>query len=145
MNTPNPYAPPQATVADVAAPNAEADIAGLPVSDGWKARFYLIRRAGGPAMKQINALSFSERMKITFNILGFLLGPLYYLAKGMWRKAISLFGVCVLAAIALDVLLSLLHMAHLGRAMGLAFGALWAVRANIDYYKKMVLKDNGWW
>ena len=145
MNTPNPYAPPQAVVADVAASQAEADIAALPVSDSWKTRFYLIRRAGGPAMKQIKSLSFGERMQVTFNIVAFLFGPLYYLAKGMWRRAILLFCVCVAAVVALDVLLSMLHLAHPGPASGMAFGALWAVRANIDYYKKMVLKDKGWW
>ena len=33
----------------------------------------------------------------------------------------------------------------LANALGYGVGAVFAVRANIDYYKKMVLGDNGWW
>ncbi len=97
-------------------------------------------------MPNLKSMPLKERRKYSqFNILAFLFGPFYYLAKGMWRKAISLFTVCVLAATILELVLQSLGFAVLGKAVGYGIAAIFAVRANIDYYKKMVLKDNGWW
>ena len=63
----------------------------------------------------------------------------------MWRKGIALFLVCLVAAIGLEVVLTLAGFAGLGKAVGYGASAVFAVRANIDCYKKMVLGDNGWW
>jgi hypothetical protein len=142
---PNPFAPPQAPVSDVAAPLATANIAELPVSDTWKAKFQLIEKAGGVKLPQFKALSFGERMKIGFGVLPFLFGPFYYLAKGMWKKAISLFLVCLVVVVVLEIALEMAGLGRFGKSLTYGVGAVYAVRANIDYYKKMVLKQNGWW
>lgn len=142
---PNPFAPPQAPVSDVAAPLATAAIADLPVSDSWKTKFQLLEKAGGVKMPQLKALDFGERMKLSFNILAFLFGPFYYLAKGMWKKAIALFMVCAVLVVVLGVILEMAGFGQFARSLGYGVAAIFAVRANIDYYKKMVLGQNGWW
>ena len=77
-------------------------------------------------------------------ILAFLFGPLYYLAKGMWRRAIS---YTLLALIAVTLIVLLLDASGYGEfARFLAYGAagVFAMRANLDFYKSQVLGDNGW-
>ena len=142
---PNPFAPPQAPVSDVLAPQATASIDELPVSDNWKTKFLLIERAGGVKMSELKALTTGERMKISFSVLAFLFGPFYYLAKGMWKKAIALFLVCLVVVVVLEIALEMAGLGRFGKALTYGVGAVYAIRANIDYYKKMVLRQNGWW
>ncbi|WP_411882319.1 DUF2628 domain-containing protein [Polaromonas sp. YR568] len=145
MNKPNPFAPPQSTVSDVPELPVAAAIAALPVSDSWKARFQLIEKAGGVKLPDAKALGSGERMKVMFNVLAFLFGPIYYLAKGMWKKAIALFVVCVAVVVLIQLLLEITGYAQFGKPLGYGVAAVFAIRANIDYYKRMVLGQNGWW
>src|SRR3954466_4715595 len=140
MDTPNPYAPPGASVADVEL--TDADIESLDVSETWKKRFRIIKQAGGPGMPNLKNLPFRERRGAGFNIVAFLFGPFYYLSKGMWRKAITLFLVLMVALLVIDAGLELMGLGRYGKALGYGAAAVFAVRANIDYYKKMVLRDN---
>lgn len=146
MNNINPYAPPGSEVDDIPVASTSTDIDRLRVSPAWKVKFYLIAKAGGPSMTRFKQLAFGERMKIGFNIFAFLFGPLYYVAKGMWRKGLLLFVACVAVLAVLSAVLELSGFGHaVSAALGYATGAVFAVRANVDFYKKMVLKDNGWW
>lgn len=149
MTQPNPYAPPQARVNDAPAADAVATLTAidsLPVSDKWKERFKAMHMAGGPNLPLLKELSAEDRKKVSpFNILAFLFGPFYYLAKGMWRKAITLFALCFIGLIALEVVLALVGLAKLTKGTGFAVGAVYAVLGNRDYYSKMVLGKNGWW
>lgn len=145
MTETNRYAPPRAEVADVAEPGSKADIDSLPVSESWKQKFRLIEKAGGARQQNLKALSSGERMKVVFNVLAFLFGPIYYLVKGMWKKALALFGACIVVIVAVGVVLDLLGFGRVADALGYGAAAVFAVRANIDYYKKMVLGDDGWW
>lgn len=105
----------------------------------------LMEKAGGVKMPQHKALSGGERMKISFNVLAFLFGPFYYMAKGMWKKAITLFVVSLAIVVLLEILLEMAGLGRFGKALTYGVAAVYAVRANIDYYKKMVLRQNGWW
>ena len=97
-------------------------------------------------MKNLKDMPKSERIRGgTFNILAFLFGPFYYIAKGMWKKGIALFFVCFIAVLLLEIVLNMFGFAKMGKALGYGVSAVFAVRANVDYYKKMVLGDNGWW
>lgn len=125
--------------------SGQRDIDSLPVSTSWKLKFRLLQKAGGPSQKNLKALSSGERFKISLNLLAFLFGPLYYLAKGMWKKALSLFVVCAAAIVAVGFALELAGLSKVANALGYGAAAVFAVRANIDYYKKMVLGENGWW
>ena len=122
-----------------------ADISSLPISESWKAKFHLFEKAGGVKLPKFRDLSFSERMKVNFNVIAFFLGPIYYAVKGMWKKGITFFAVCVVAIVILSILLELAGLERFGKALGYGAAAIFAVRANIDYYKKMVLNQNGWW
>jgi hypothetical protein len=141
----NRYAPPKAVVEDVAAQHSSADILNLPVSDNWKAKFFLLEKAGGVKMASIKALSVAERMKVTFNLLAFLFGPIYYAFKGMWKKGLAIFGASLVLVLLIGFVLELAGLGRFANALGYGAAAFYAIRANIDYYKKMVLKQNGWW
>jgi hypothetical protein len=146
MSDSSPYQPPASSLTDPASSVSLAQIEALAVSERWKKRFRGIHLAGGPKMPNLKQLTITQRRQITpFNVLGFLFGPLYYLAKGMWRKALSLSVVCASVAIAASLLLDYLGYAALGRALGYGVAAVFAIRANIDYYKKCLMNDNGWW
>jgi hypothetical protein len=125
---------------------ADAAIENLPVSETWKKRFRWLKKAGGPSMKNLKDMPKSERIRGSpFNILAFLFGPFYYIVKGMWKKGVALFVVCVVAVVLLEILLSKFGFTKIGKSLGYGVSAVFAVRANIDYYKKMVLGENGWW
>lgn len=97
-------------------------------------------------MKNLKNMPREERRRsFQFNVLAFLFGPLYYVAKGMWRKGISLFIVCVAAVIAIEFFLAAIGFGRMGKALSYGVAAVYAVRANIDYYRKMVLGENGRW
>jgi len=110
----------------------------------WRIRFDLIEQAGGPSLPRKNKLTRGERTRTLFNVWGLLFGPLYYLVKGMWRKAL-LFWLPSLLLVLIEVAFPDVDLGPLDRGVGLATAALCALRANVDYYKKMVLHDNGWW
>jgi hypothetical protein len=142
----NRYAPPKAVVDDIdAATSRFANIDALDVSDKWKQKFRIFEKAGGPKLPRFKELAARERSKITFNILAFLFGPFYYLAKGMWRKALSLSAAVFVAVLVVAIVLILVDLGGLVGALGYGANAIYAARANVDYYKKMVLGDNGWW
>ena len=113
-------------------------IAGLDVSDGWKRKFRLIEKAGGPDLPNFRDLPFGERFGMQMNFLAFFFGPIYYLIKGLWRQA-------VVYTVAIVVVLMVLEAmgVRVGR-IGAAVGALYAVRANISYYKLRVLGEAPW-
>ena len=143
MHAQNPYAPPRARV-DTGLSIAEID--SLPVSESWKRKFKAIHKAGGPAMPHLKNLTREERKDIpNFNVLAFLFGPFYYLAKGMWKKGLILFVLCFIGILILDALMQLVGLGNYTRATGFVTAAVFAALANRDYYTKMVLGQNGWW
>jgi hypothetical protein len=130
---------PQSQAAAAAGLNNESEA----ISESWKSRFALLEKAGGVKIPNIKNLQFGERRKVVFNVWGFLFGPLYYLAKGMWKKAISLLGVAILAIVVLEVICKTIGISD--TVTNFVAGAIFATRATIDYYKKVKLGDNGWW
>lgn len=123
--------------------NVDSNAADQSIDPKWRLKFELMEKAGGPKFPRIKELSFGERMKVVFSIWGFLLGPFYYLAKGMWKKAISLTAVVFVLILLLE---KILEAFDLPEAITSFIGpAIFATRANIDYYKKMILGENGWW
>lgn len=144
MNDPhNPYGAPVPPTANVAesSPGTEADpISCLDVAESWKRKFRLIDKAGGPDIPRFRELSFGERFSLNFNILAFFFGPFYYLAKGLWRQAIIYF----IFAVAVFLLLEAIGLGQFSRSVGYGLAAGYAVRANISYYKKVVLGNIPW-
>ena len=122
---------------------ASSNIPSQEVTDAWKEKFALLEKAGGPKLTKARELALGERTKVVFNVWGFLFGPFYYLAKGMWKKAIVLLALCVVAIVILSMILSAMGISD--AITSFIAPAVFATRANVDYYKKMVLGDNGWW
>lgn len=127
-----------------AAPASATDTVEL--SEAWKKRFAQMERAGGLKMTKFKELSFSERMNCTFNGWAAIFGIFYYISKGMWKRGLvywvmTFVGLLLLALIAtLAGLDDMLSGVHFGGAWAGVYGAM----ANRDYYKKVVLNDNGW-
>jgi hypothetical protein len=63
----------------------------------------------------------------------------------MWRKGLTLFALCLLGITVLDIVMELLSLGKYTRSTGLGAAVAYAVLANRDYYRKMVLGQNGWW
>lgn len=108
------------------------------ISSHWKERFDLIEKIGwdeGMLKNYSNykQLTFSERHKVSFNTLAALFGPLYYLVKGMWAKAILIF----LAATAVSSTLLAVEYYPSAITMGLVAGWCGSL-ANYDYYRLRV-------
>jgi hypothetical protein len=131
--------------------NCGADVAATAIalpglSPGWKSIFAALHKGGGVELPQSIELSLAERAMVLFNPWAFLFGPFYYLAKGMGRKALAL---CLLAAVLVGAARLVSGALGLQSVMASALvcfipSALFATRANIDYFKKMVLDDEGW-
>jgi hypothetical protein len=146
MQPQNPYTTPASAVLDNNLGISDAQIDALPVSPAWKERFKAIFHAGGPKLPKLKTLSKDERKKaFSLNFLAFFLGPIYYIAKGMWKKAITyLIASCVII-IALGLILDYFGLERISNALRYGASAFFAIRANIDFYKKVVLNENGWW
>ncbi|PLK47805.1 DUF2628 domain-containing protein [Uliginosibacterium sp. TH139] len=146
MQAHNPYATPRSDVGESSSNLELSEIESLPVSENWKERFRAISKAGGPKLPHLKGLSKQDRKNaISFNVLGFLFGPLYYVSKGMWKRGVSLLSLMVIVITVVELILDALGFGGLSKAAGYGACAVFAVRANTDYYKKMVLSDNGWW
>jgi hypothetical protein len=145
MNQPNRFAPPKSRVADTESSDNGAKINSLKVSEAWREKFRVIEKAGGPRLPKFRSVPYKERKTIGFNGFGFLFGPFYYLAKGMWRKAITYFGGGVAIIVVLSIVMDMLGFKDAERYLGYGMAGAFAVRANIDYYKQMVLDENDWW
>lgn len=112
------------------------------MSDKWKERFRLIEKAGGPKLPYFKQLSFSERMKLNFNVFAYfmawLLGPVYYLCKGLWKQAISYFAITLLCIFIFDA------MGWRLRGISTGMAVVYSLRANVSYYRKKVLGELPW-
>lgn len=116
------------------------------MSAAWRTRFALLHKAGGAAMPQSIELTLAERATVRFNLLAFVLGPVYYAAMGMWKKGVSLAVLAALLVLLARALLGAAGLAHtgLGAMAYLIAPLLYASRANIDYFTRVVLHDDGW-
>lgn len=138
---PSHLPPPTHRPPSTPAPKVEIDtISRLSVSDKWKERFRAIERAGGPQLPNFRDLSFSERRLVNSNWLAFFFWPVYLPLKGLWRQAIAYFAI----GLACVLIMELIGLGKFGRAVGYGIGAVAMMRANIGYYKSVVLGDSSW-
>jgi hypothetical protein len=105
----------------------------------------LIEKAGGPKVPEHKQLRIGERLRVMFNLWALIFGPFYYLAKGMWRKAITIFSPGLALLILITIVAPDGELDSIMSAVNSATVATFTLRANISYYRKMVWGDNGWW
>jgi hypothetical protein len=105
----------------------------------FQAVFDLIDKAGGPKLPDLKSFSFGERMKVVFNVWGFLFGPIYYFYHGMWKKGLTLLGISLGM-----IFIIVTFTPSLTVITNFICPAIFATRANIDLYKKYKLNDDSW-
>jgi hypothetical protein len=120
--------------------NQDAQLSAL-----WRIRFDLVEKAGGPTHPLLKQMPLGERFRLMFNIWALLFGAFYYLAKGMWRKAILIVLVSGLTLVLIEMVAPNGELDAVRHAVNGAITILITMLANISYYKKVVLGDNGWW
>jgi len=118
----------------------EDKINSLDVSDKWKAKFLAINKA-----KPINSgwlPKFEDsKFRPKFNFLAFFFGAIYYVIKGMWKKALAILGL----GIVLTVIVSMINP-KFAQFVGFGIAGLVAMMANYDFYRFKVLDEgNFWW
>lgn len=117
----------------------------------WGRRFTAIKKLDTCELKDLTS---EEKVLVLFNPWALFFGPFYYLAKGLWKKAIifslifftSYFILLIIADIVSD---SITASARIGVLIFIAnylvVPIFYCLNANRDYYKKYVLKHKGWW
>ena len=113
----------------------------------WQRRFAFFSQYGLPnanpqGQAALRAMSFGDRFKINSNILGFLFGPFYFMAKGMWRKGLTL----LIAALAVGVLSSIVLDLpdSLTRAESIAMSLMYSMTANYAYFLHVTRGSTSW-
>lgn len=139
---PHKGVPKAATTEDLK--DIDLNLTSLPVSDVWKHRFALIAKSDGVGPEAGIPLTGSEKRQIMNNWVAFFLGAAYYLYLGMWKKAISIGLLSLLAAFGIANAMSAMGMEKQLLFAALVPSAIFSFRANRDYYTKVVLGDNGW-
>jgi len=137
------------TAPDVKAhdPNAPLFAAYADLGPKWVHNFALLEQAGGVRLPRLGTLPLGDRARLLVNIWALIFGPIYYAAKGMWRKGLALFLAMMVVLVLVELAAELLGIGDkkIELASDIVVPFIFAARANIDYYKKMVLGDNGWW
>ena len=119
------------------------------VSDSWNHKFDILEKIGANEglkayFANYKSLSFGERLKVGFNILAFIFGPLYYFSKKMWLK-----GAFVIGAItSLNIVLTIIETAF-GTTFPMVIyqvpgAAICASLANYDYYRFSRQQETMW-
>ena len=112
----------------------------------WQTRFAFFRRFGLPrsspqAQETYRALGLSERMDISANVLALVFGPLYFVAKGMWRKGLTL----VLVEFAVLMVLGISGVPEIWlRAIGVGFSVIATITANFAYFLHVTRTSKSW-
>ncbi|MDW5612581.1 DUF2628 domain-containing protein [Mycolicibacterium sp. D5.8-2] len=116
------------------------------LSESWRIRFAYFETYGPvpwtlEARQGYRALSFWDRIRLSSNVSAFLFGPMYFFAKGMWRKGLTLLGVvgAVVAAVLLADVGGVIE-----RMAALTVPVVAATTANYAYYLHVVEGSRSW-
>ncbi|MER1847488.1 DUF2628 domain-containing protein [Proteus mirabilis] len=115
----------------------------------WEERFYFFEKYGSPKSPEYKAaykaLTFGKRILIGMNIWAFFFGFIYFLILGLWRKALTLFGINVAIIIVVSFIVEGLSLSpSILNVVSIVLNFLWAATANYAYYLKEKKNDQGW-
>ncbi|PFG51513.1 uncharacterized protein DUF2628 [Marinobacter sp. LV10R520-4] len=124
----------------------------LNVSNSWKTRFKILQKIGADkqfvykamSSKEYKELSFKEKSKISFNILAFLFGPLYYFSKKMWVKGAAIVGATWVLAVLLTLVEAAIGTALPAVLYWIPSAVICAQLANYDYFRKVMHDEKMW-
>lgn len=109
----------------------------------WRLKFDFYDRYGTrftpDAVAAAQARPLATKMRSVINLPALFFGPIYFVAKGMWRKAITL----TLFNVALGVVLYL-AFPPLGFSELTSNGALYMILAGPAYYRHRVVGSRSW-
>jgi hypothetical protein len=111
-------------------------------SPKWQKVFALIDKAGGAALPNKGNLTKVELRRIRANGWAAVFNVLYYLFKGMWKKALLIWLAYFAAVIVADMIGTGGDL--LWKVATLAVIVYCAMNANIDYYRKK-RGESFWW
>ena len=127
-----------------APPAAFTPTSDAELSHAWQRRFAFFREHGSPLMtdgaKALQRLPFWTASSIRLNIWGFLFGPIYFFALGLWRRGLSMFGVAAVISIVAKHLFGQDALTLAGPAEG----ALFALSVNYAYFIKCTQGRDEW-
>jgi len=112
----------------------------------WWRRFdffdaYGPQSSSAQARRAFRALPAFERFRIGSNVLAFLFGAVYFFAKGMWRKGLTL----VVVTVAVQAVAGLLDApGQLQYGLGYAISAIAMTTANYAYYLHVTAGSTSW-
>jgi len=110
----------------------------------WADRFtfyYVNGRPGHPQYRvAYRALSFGQRMRLGSNIWAFLFGPFYFMAKGMWRKGVTLLAI----GLAIGAVLALIGLSRFNLYAGIGLASFQMTIANYQYFLHVVHGNRSW-
>ncbi|MCE9685809.1 DUF2628 domain-containing protein [Shewanella sp. AS16] len=81
---------------------------------------------------------------VGFNVLAFVFGSLYYMTKGMWKKAIYLFLFLMLVNVTILTISALITDRDLTKLPLIINSIVYALTANYDYYRYYKLGETVW-
>ncbi|WP_233874246.1 DUF2628 domain-containing protein [Paraburkholderia adhaesiva] len=117
----------------------------------WRERFEFFEQYGAPSSAEFSAafriLPGRKKRLISASWLGFFFGPLYWLALGMWRRAVTWLAIALAVGVLEAVFevatnIDIPHGIDFGINMGFAVAA--SLCTNYPFYLKTVKGDNGW-
>lgn len=122
------------------------------VSEAWKVKFDILQKIGADnqfiykamGAAEYKSLSFREKNKISFNILAFLFGPLYYFSKTMWAKGAAILGATWVLAALLTLVESVIGVALPAVVYWIPSAVICAQLANYDYFRKVMHGETMW-
>ena len=99
--------------------------------------FDAMEKAGGTKKPDVRSLTFREKLRVGFSIWAFLFNIIYYIYHGMWRKGLSLLGVCIALILPLNYFFP-------GFPSEIITSVLFATFAPVNLFSKYKLNDDGW-
>lgn len=136
-------------MSDVA--NAEPGVDGT-LSSAWRTRFEALDRIGADRLdylaamqsKEFQALSLRERRMLMFHPWAFVFGVLFYVFKGMWRKAAVLFALGMLWGALLNVVEGTIDARIPVALYWVPLAVVCGQLASFDYYRRRRFGETMW-
>ena len=116
-------------------------------NESWQKRFEILESIDGNIfnIKKSTKLPYGDKLRISINIWGFIFGPFYYMAKGMWIKGLILTLLAIgwhFVLLWSGLLLTLPDGVRI--VVTLVFPLYCMSFATYDYYRKVVHNEETW-